>query len=616
MYTRFVNTKNGTLAYIQKSVRVDGYPRTITVKCLGLLSDIQKEHGCADPRKWVQDLAATMTAEEKESRGKVTLELSPSREIAAGERPLRHGGDLMLLGLYNRLGLPEVCGGILKGCRARYDLNGILQTLVVSRILFPCSKRRTMELARDFVKPPRFSENDMFRALSLLSGHIDTIQAEVYRRSLDILPRRDKVVFYDCTNYYFEIEDNDPDVVDRDTGEFVEGLRKCGKSKEHRPNPIVQMGMFMDYDGIPLAFRVFPGNRSEQQSLQPLEEVLNRRFGMTDYVVSTDAGLVSEDNRRYNMAEGREYICVQSIPSLGKADQLMCVRPEGWRIAFRKDTDERPPLDTGDPGREIFNLDRLIEQERKTPGTLKDTTLYKEIVVQKGPAGHKRPERVIVTYDHDFAMYLKHKRAESLARAQKIVDRKQARSRQSQQDPRHYVTTIHKTKKGERAVKIEMAINADVVAQEEELDGFYAYATSLDDEAADVLRIRSFHHEIEHIFRTTKTFLEARPVFLSRQDRIKTHFLVCFLVMVILKMLQRQLTEAYPESYAKKPLSIDRLIDTLRNMRFAQVEGYGYLPMFTRTALTDQLQKLAGVSINTQIIPTRQMTANYRNVKN
>lgn len=171
--------------------------------------------------------------------------------------------------------------------------------------------------------------------------------------------------------------------------------------------------------------------------------------------------------------------------------------------------------------------------------------------MQKGPAGHKRPERVIVTYDHDFAMYLKHKRAESLARAQKIVDRKQARSRQSQQDPRHYVTTIHKTKKGERAVKIEMAINADVVAQEEELDGFYAYATSLDDEAVDVLRIRSFHHEIEHIFRTTKTFLEARPVFLSRQDRIKTHFLVCFLAMVILKMLQRQLTEAYPESYAK-----------------------------------------------------------------
>ena len=615
MYTRFVNTKNGTLAYIQKSERVDGYPRTVTVKCLGLLSDIQKEHGCADPREWVKELAAAMTARERESRRKVTLELSPSKAIGMGERPLRHGGDLMLLGLYRRLVLPKVCGGILKGSRAKYDLNAVLQTLVTSRILFPCSKRRTMELAKGFVKPAKFSENDMYRALSLLSGHIDMIQAEVYRHSLSILPRRDKVVFYDCTNYYFEIEDNDPDTADKDTGELVKGLRRYGKSKEHRPNPIVQMGMFMDYDGIPLAFKIFPGNKSEQKSLQPLEEVLNHRFGMTDYVVSTDAGLSSEDNRRYNMAEGREYIFVQSIPGLGKDDRLMCIHPDGWRIAFRKHAEARPPLDVDEPGRETFNLDWLVEQERKTPGTLKDTTLYKEIIVMKGPDGAKRPERVIVTYDHDFAMYLKHKRTESLSRAQKIIDNKQVNSRQSQQDPRHYVTTTHKTKNGERAIKIEMAINTDVVDQEEELDGFYAYATSLDDEAVDVLRIRSFHHEIEHLFRTTKTFLEARPVFLSRQDRIRTHFLICFLAMVILKILQRQITEAYPESYAKEPLPIDRLIDTLRGIRFAQVEGHGYLPMFTRTALTDQLQELTGVSINTQIIPTRTMNANYRNVK-
>ena len=616
MYTRFVNTKNGTLAYIQKSVRVDGYPRTITVKSLGLLSDIQKKYGCTDPRKWVEELAATLTAEEKESRKKVTVELSPSKTIDMGERPLRHGGDLMLLGLYNRLGLPKICNIILKGSRAKYDLNEILQTLVTSRILFPCSKRRTMELAKGFIKPAKFSENAMFRALSLLSGHIDMIQAEVYRHSLDILPRRDKVVFYDCTNYYFEIEDNDSDMVDSDTGEYIAGLRKYGKSKENRPNPIVQMGMFMDYDGIPLAFKIFPGNESEQKSLQPLEEVLNHRFGMTDYVVSTDAGLASEDNRRYNMAEGREYICIQSIPSLGKDDRLMCIQPEGWRIAFRKDAANRPPLDINEPHQEIFNLNSLIEQENNTPGILKDTTLYKEIIVMKGPNDAKRPERIIVTYDHDYAMYLKHKRSENLSRAQKIVDNKQEKSRQSQQDPRHYVTTTHMTKKGERAIKIEMAINTDVVAQEEELDGFYAYATSLDDEAVDVLRIRSFHHEIEHLFRTTKSLLEARPVFLTRQDRIKSHFLICFLAMVILKILQRQITEATPECYAKEPLPIDRLIDTLRNIRFAHMEGQGYLPMFTRTALTDQLQDLVGVSISTQIIPTRRMTANYRNVKN
>lgn len=585
------------------------------VKRLGTFKEIQEREGCLDPREWCRKEALRMTQEEKEGRKKIDISLSPTKLIDKGCRPLRHGGDLMLLGLYNRLGLPGICESILKGSRTKYDLNEILQTLVTSRILFPCSKIRTMELAKGYVNVPGFSENDMYRALSLLSSNIDLIQAEVYRNSLGIMPRRDKAVFYDCTNYYFEIEDDDQDFIDKETGEVIPGLRKHGKSKEHRPNPIVQMGMFMDYDGIPLAFKIFPGNESEQKSLQPLEEVLNRRFGMTDYVVSTDAGLASEDNRRYNMAEGREYICVQSIPGLTKEDRKMCIQPQGWRIAFRKNARHRNPLDKKDPDREIFNLDELLKEEERCPGMLRDTTLYKEIVVMKGPEGQKRPERVIVTYDHDFALYLKHKREENLARAQKIIDRKDSRSRQSQQASRHYVTTTHMTKQGEKAVKVEMAINTDVIAQEEALDGFYAYGTSLDDDAIDVLRIRSFHHEIEHLFRTTKTFLNARPVYLSRQDRIRSHFLICFLAMVILKMLQRQLKEANADQYKDQPLTIDRLIDTLREIRFDHIPGHGYKPAFTRSDLTDQLQELAGVNISTEIIPTRRMSANYRSVK-
>ncbi len=611
----FKRTKSATTAYIQKSIRRNGKCTTVTVKRLGTLKEIQERKGCADPEEWCRQEAIRMTREEKEGRKKIDISLSPAKLIEPDSHPLRNGGDLLMLGLYRQLGLPKICDAILKGSRAKYNLNEILQTLVTSRILFPCSKTRTMDFAKGYVKPPKFKGSDMFRALSLLSDNIDMIQAEVYRNSLSVIPRRDKVIFYDCTNYYFEIEDNDPDVVDKETGEVTIGLRKCGKSKEHRPNPIVQTGMFMDYDGIPLAFRIFPGNESEQQSLRPLEEVLNHRFGMADYVVSTDAGLGSGENRRYNMAEGREYICVQSIPQLPKEDREMCLRPEGWRIAFRKNASRREPLDCENPDCDVFNLERVVEEEKRRPGMLKDTTLYKEIVVMKGQDGNKRPERVIVTYDHDFALYLKHKRAESLRRAKKLVDNKQTKSRQSQQDPRHYVTTMHMTKKGERAVKIEMAINTDIVAQEEALDGFYAYGTSLDDEAIDVLRIRSFHHEIEHLFRTTKSFLDARPVYLSRQDRIKSHFLICFLAMVILKMLQRRLTEANPDYYKNKKLPIDTLINTLRDIRFAYFEGHGYVPMFNRTDLTDQPQQLSDVNISSQIIPTRKMTAIYRNVK-
>ena len=658
MYAHFTETKKGTWAYIQKSTRIDGKVTTLTLKRLGLLSDIQKEHGCVDPRQWVVDLAERMTREEREGRGAVSLDFYPSKKMESGSRPLRHGGDLMLIPLYNRLGLREICKEISKGSRAKYDLNEILRTLVTSRLLHPASKAKTFDLAGEMVKPPKFGEHDMYRALSLLAGHIDDIQAKVYRNSCGIVKRRTRVIYYDCTNYFFEIEDNDRDYVDTETGEVVTGLRKRGKSKENRPNPIVQMGMFMDMDGIPLAFVIFPGNESEQTSLQPLERVLDSKFGLTDFVVSTDAGLGSEENRRYNMAGGRDYICVQSLPSLKAADREMALAPKGWRIAYCHDDKRRGTLEEnylGDNG--VFDLDTLREAARKHDREhaaeirggacrrlLQDVTFFREIIVDKeykypNPQWEKmerehpgkkhtdadgktvprelksvRPERVIVTYSHDFDLYLKHKRDERLRSAEKIVRNRQTKSRQSQQDPRRYVTTTYTTASGEKAAKVEMAIDHDAVNQEERFDGFYAYGTSLDDSAIEVLRARSFHHEIEHLFRTTKTFLDARPVYLSRQDRIKSHFLICFLSMVIVKILQRQLTAANPGAYRDNPLTIDSLIETLQNLRFGLLPGNNYIPMFKPSALMSQLQSLVGVEIDTQILTSIKMNKAYRHV--
>lgn len=619
MYPRFQTTSKGTSAYIQKTVREGSSTRTITVRCLGLLSDIQREYGCEDPEKWVRQLAAQMTSDEREAVKKVTLELSPVKPVAEGSRPLLACGDLMLLPLYNSLGLPGLCRDIQLTSRARYDLNEILKTLVVGRILFPRSKKGSYEQAQSLVRPPSFGEHDMYRALSLLCGHINDIQAGVYRNSLSVMPRRDKVIFYDCTNFYFETEATDKDYAGHETGEFVEGLRRYGKSKEHRPNPIVQMGMFMDYDGIPLAFCIFPGNSSEQTSIQPLEETLQRKFGLTEFVVSTDAGLGSEENRLYNMEGAREYITVQSLKKLKEPDLEMALRPEGWHVGFRAGADRREPLDPEHPQEDTFNLDRLRSRP-DAHGNLKDTTFFKEIVVEKELTGKdgnttRRKERIIVTYNHDFALYQRTKRREQVNRATKIVKGKSAKSRQAQQDPRRFVEVSHLAVDGTPAVKTEMKVDYAQVAYEEKFDGFYAYGTSLDDDAVDVLRIRSFHHEIEHLFRTTKTFLEARPVFLSRQDRIRSHFLTCFIAMVILKMLQRQLTTGNAERYSREPLTIDRLIETLGSLKVGHFPGYGYVPMFTRTELTDQLQHLVNVDLSTEIVPTRRMNKYYRNVK-
>lgn len=595
--------QEGKIYYIAKSFRNErGISTKKNMFRLGTLDEIRRREGVSDAWQWAQEELARRNEEERIGRQKLKIELSPSKRINTGECVKYSGGDLLLIPFYNALGLPQICREIQTDTRTEYSLNEILESLVVSRILYPCSKKGAYELNKKRIRPTSFGLEDIYRALSLLSSHIDDIQARVWSNSQKITNRNTRIIYYDCTNYYFEIEDNDKDFVDKQTGEYIPGLRKRGKSKENRPNPIVQMGMLMDGDGMPLSFIIFPGNESEQPSLQKIEEMVANKFGLNEFIISTDAGLGSENNRRYNMTEGREYITVQSLPSLPKADQDMALAPEGWRIAFRDSA--LPPIDPFNPERKIFNLREIdLDAERHT-------RFYKEIIVDKCMDGDKstaRQERVIVTYSHDFALYLRHKREERISSAQKIVNRRQTKSRQSQQDPRRYVATEYITKEGIKATNVKMALDQKAITADQRFDGFYAYGTSLDDDAADVLRARSFHHEIEHLFRTTKTFLEARPVHLQRQDRIRSHFLICFLAMVIIKILQKKLH--MPE------LTIDQLILTLRSIEFDYFKSIGYRPLFERNEITDRLQQIAGITIDTEIVETKRMNKLYRNIK-
>ena len=595
--------QEGKIYYIAKSFRNErGISTKKNMFRLGTLDEIRRREGVSDAWQWAQEELARRNEEERIGRQKLKIELSPSKRINTGECVKYSGGDLMLIPFYNALGLPQICREIQTDTRTEYSLNEILESLVVSRILYPCSKKGAYELNKKRIRPTSFGLEDIYRALSLLSSHIDDIQARVWSNSQKITDRNTRIIYYDCTNYYFEIEDNDKDFVDKQTGEYIPGLRKRGKSKENRPNPIVQMGMLMDGDGMPLSFIIFPGNESEQPSLQKIEEMVANKFGLNEFIISTDAGLGSENNRRYNMTEGREYITVQSLPSLPKVDQDMALAPEGWRIAFRDSA--LPPIDPFNPERKIFNLSEIdLDAERHT-------RFYKEIIVDKCMDGDKstaRQERVIVTYSHDFALYLRHKREERISSAQKIVNRRQTKSRQSQQDPRRYVATEYITKEGIKATNVKMALDQKAITADQRFDGFYAYGTSLDDDAADVLRARSFHHEIEHLFRTTKTFLEARPVHLQRQDRIRSHFLICFLAMVIIKILQKKLH--MPE------LTIDQLILTLRSIEFDYFKSIGYRPLFERNEITDRLQQIAGITIDTEIVETKRMNKLYRNIK-
>ena len=588
--------------YVLESFRdKTGKSTTRRVETLGSEEEIEKKYGCPDGLEWAKAYVARLNEEKKIQKEGIKIELSPSERINPGEQVIHDCGDLLLLPLYQKLGLPQVCEGIVEGTKVKYNLNEILEALVMLRLLCPCSKLSSFGLGKKRVRKMTCDLEDIYRALSLLSTHIDEIQATVWENSKKIVRRDTRVVYYDCTNYYFEIEDNDPVGEDPRHPKRPEGIRRRGKSKEHRPNPIVQMGLLMDTDGIPLSFIIFPGNESEQPSLQKIEEMIADKFGLSEFVVSTDAGLSSEDNRRYNMTEGREYIAVQSLPKLSEDDQKMALDPRGWHIAFRDP--KQGPICPEDPAQDTFNLDEIdLIAERHTK-------FYKEIIVDKALGGKKstaRPERVIVTYCHDFALYLRHKRRERVKAAEKIIRNRQVKSRQSQQDPRQYVSTVYVTEDGEVAEHVSMALDVETIENEARFDGFYAYGTSLDDDAVDVLRARSFHHEIEHLFRTTKSFLDARPVYLQRADRIRSHFLICFLSMVILKILQKQLD--MPE------VTIDRLIVAIRDFKLGYIRGAGYIPLFERNELTDRLQEINGICVDTQVVKTKTLNAIYRNM--
>lgn len=584
MFAQFKPTRKGDFnAYIAKSFRNKKGDRTssVIVERLGLLSEIEKEHPGIDPKEWVRQRAAELTRKEKDENKTVSIKLSPARRIPMEAKRFYHAGDLVLQPWFHRLGLPEVCSAIKSRGKFKFDLQDILAKLVYGRILFPDSKLSTWTKAQSFVEAPKFELEDVYRALSVLARESDLIQAQLYHNSLKLAKRDTKVIYYDCTNYYFETEHDDD-------------FRKYGHSKEHRPNPIVQLGMFMDSDGLPLAFCVNPGNTPETQTMQPLEEKLADNFNLSTFVACTDGGLGSVDNRMYNKTEGREYITVLSLKKM---------RPhlQDWA------TDRKALWYTAGDDRGY-----TLEEAAKTFGErFNDMTFYRDRwTCEEYAAGKGKKnileEHLVVTYCHKYALYQKQNRGEQIARAQQKIDRGESTRPKSPNDCRRLIKTISATEDGEEAAFTSSAIDWSKVKAEERFDGFYAYGTSLDGHPLDILKANSFRSEIEALFRVTKTDLDLRPIYLSRKDRIIGHFIICFISLLIIKQLQKTINGS---------MSVETICDTLRGLKLLYHDAYGYEPAFNRTALTDTLQATANIVIDTEIISKPTMKRILRDVK-
>ena len=574
MRLQIVKSKNAQSLYVVKSIYHNKKRTNKVIEKLGTyehLKNILHE----DPIAWAKKYVEELNKKEKEGTREIIVKYSPTKIIEKNLQTSFNIGYIFLEKIYYELGLNDICNNINNKYKFDYDLNSILSRLVYSRIIYPSSKLATFELSKKYIEQPNFELHDIYRALEVIAKETDFIQSELYKNSLKVSKRNTNILYYDCTNYFFEIEQES-------------GLRQYGPSKEHRPNPITQMGLFMDGDGIPLAFSITAGNTNEQITLTPLEEKILEDFKLSKFVVCTDAGLASNANRKFNDKDERAFITTQSIKKLKKHLKDWALSPNGWHLSGDK---------------KEYNIND-IEKDEKSTELYKDRIFFKERWIKENGLEQK----LIVTYSLKYRNYQRQIRNSQIERAKVAIANKNFKlDKCNQNDFKRFIKKTNITKDGEVAEKKVLSLNTDTIQKEEEFDGFYGVCTNLDDEPEEIIKVNQRRWEIEESFRIMKSEFKARPVYLSRDDRITAHFTTCFLSLVILRFLEKMLDEKYTTS---------KIIDCLREMNFTESIGNGYIPTYTRTDLTDNLHEKFGFRTDYQITTKTNLKKILKKIKN
>jgi transposase len=565
-------SKNSTSLYVIESIYNNGVRSTRIVEKLGTVAELSKTH--EDPIAWANKYIEELNLKEKELKRDVIVKYKQSKLIEKDNQTFFNGGYLFLQKLYHQLGLHKICKEISHNYKFTFNLDSILSRLVYGRILFPSSKLNTYQESKNLLEQTDFELQHVYRALEVIAKETDFIQSELYKNSLSVSKRNDRILYYDCTNYFFEIEQED-------------GLRQYGFSKEHKPNPIVEMGLFMDGDGIPLAFSIHSGNTNEQTTLRPLEEKIIKDFELSKFIVCTDAGLSSMDNRKFNNKNDRAFITTQSVKKLKKHLKEWALDPTGWHLA-------------GDS--KIYDI-CLMDKDESFYEKHKDLTFYKERWIKENGLEQK----LIITYSLKYRDYQKQIRNRQLERATKLIEKRPSDiKKKNQNDYKRFISSTNVTPDGEIADKAVYSINDKAIANEEMYDGFYAVCTNLDDDAVAITKINHRRWEIEECFRIMKSEFKARPVYLSRDDRIKAHFTTCFLALTIYRYLEKRLDNKFTNH---------EIITGLRNMNFYSVPTEGYIPTYTRTDFTDALHEAFGFRTDYEIVSSKQMKNIFKNTK-
>ena len=564
MRLKITKSKNAQSLYVIRSTYENGKHSSKIVEKLGTLAELSKIH--SDPISWAKHYIQQLNAQEKEASRKVNIQFSQSTTIAKDTQKSFNIGYLFLQQIYFMLGLNKITADISTRYNFSFNLDSILSRLIYSRVIFPSSKLSTTTESKKFMEQPEFELQHVYRALDIIAKEDAFIQSELYKNSCALAKRNSKILFYDCTNFFFE-------------SEFQSGIRQYGCSKEHRPSPIVEMGLFMDGDGIPLAFSIFAGNTNEQQSLIPLEQQIIKDFSHSKFVVCTDAGLSSLQNRIFNNKADRAFITTQSIKKLKSYLKEWCLDPHGW-YAEGYDTE--------------FDISSFEDNETLSE-KYKNTIFFKERWIKENGLEQK----LIVTFSLKYKFYQENIRKNQVDRAKKIIEDSPTNLKNNNpNDCKRFITKTSITKDGEIAKKTTLSINEDKIENEAKYDGFYAVCTNLDENAYKIAEINRNRWEIEECFRIMKTDFEARPVYLRNDERIKAHFMTCFLSLIIFRYLEKKLDYKYTST---------EIIKTLRSMNLIDVGHEGFIPGYMRTNLTDSLHEAFGFHTDYEILSKKSM---------
>lgn len=581
--------------YIQQGFRNGKKTTTKNIKRLGKHSELLLITD--DPLEYAKNEVKKMNEEYRSGRSEFIVTMDFNERIPSTDSPCSNStslniGYLYLKDIYAKLNLSDFFKSVSSDRKITYDCNKICQLLTYARILDPASKYGTYDKLDTYYEKPQVEYQHMIRFLDILDRNSDKYLKHLFDNSENIVKRDTSVMYYDCTNYFFETEKPDEEIVDEVTGEIILGLRQFGISKENKTSPIVEMGLIMDSRGIPISMCIHPGNTNEQLTAVPLEKEVIRMTGNKKFIYCADAGLGSYNIRKFNDMGGRAYIVTQSVKKLGQEIKNIVFNDSNYHLLSNDDAITLKEMRTFDK-KDANNLSLYNDFAYKVipANTAMDTGLYEEKVYKNGRTKKVKTkgtlhQYIIVTFSRKMMEYQRTIRERQLERAKKLLRLKDPEKiKKGPNDIRRFL-------KNTSSDTANYVLDMDKIHEEEKYDGFYAVATNLDDSAKDILAVAQNRYKIEDCFRIMKTNFDARPVFLRKPERIRAHFLICYTALLIYRLMECKLDDNLTH------VTTSNLIKTLRNMNVVNMDDMYYKSIYSGSQTLDALERCFELQLN------------------